>query len=96
MRYATWKVHFLPEAIEGSTPEMVIRARGGEASGGVSLDDFSVIGYLSDNAQTQNLTAWDFQEITETEALTLAQTLNLSYYIFTDGTFQLPYTPPKE
>ena len=69
MRYATWSVNFASDSLQGTTPESIIRERGGEASGALNLNDFTFVGYFSDNSDISELELWNFQEITSTEAL---------------------------
>jgi hypothetical protein len=86
MIYATWTVHFP----EGSTPELVIRSRGGQASGGLMLDAFTVLGYVWGVASLTDLDEWNFTQKTSAEALALAQAVNPDCYLADDGTITSP------
>ena len=91
MRYATWYVYFTPDAPQGTTPEFIIRERGGQASGALNLPNYEFVGYLSDNADISGLDNWQVKEITQNEAL--------SYFppnttVNADGTFFVPIAPP--
>lgn len=86
MIYATWTVHFP----DGSTPEPTIRDRGGQASGGMMLNSFTVLGYIWGDVDLSGLDQWDFTEKSSTEALALAQAVNPDCYFAADGTIQAP------
>ena len=85
MRYATWNVTFANN--EGTTPEHVIRELGGQAGGAFIVGQWSVCGYLSDDAVVNTAGNWNCVEITQAQALTLAgPTATLSQ----DGHFIFP------
>ncbi len=86
MKYATWII----SRPEGTTPEPLIRSRGGQASGGVMLDDNTVLGYVWNNVDLTGLDKWNFTEKTNTQALALAQAVNLECFFGDDGTIQAP------
>ena len=88
MKYATWTV----SQPEGTTPEPLIRSRGGQALGGLMLDANTVLGYVWNDVDLTGLDAWNFTEKTQEQALTLAQALNLECFLADDGTIQAP--PP--
>ena len=88
MKYATWII----SRPEGSTPEPLIRSRGGQASGGVMLDSETVLGYVWNDVDLTGLTKWNFTEKTQQEALALAQAVNPECFLADDGTIQAP--PP--
>jgi hypothetical protein len=86
MIYATWTVHFP----EGSTPEPTIRDRGGQASGGLMLDTFTVLGYVWGEVDLTGLGEWEFAVKSSAEALALAQAVNPDCYLAGDGTIAAP------
>ena len=86
MKYATWTI----DRSNGSTPETTISENGGTASGGLMLDGETILGYVSDNATTIGLTAWNFTIKTAEQALALAQARNPECFFGDDGTIQAP------
>ena len=86
MKYAQWTI----KRPEGSTPEPLIRSRGGQASGGFMKDADTVIGYVWNDVDLTGLTKWNFTEKTHTQALALAQAVNAECYFGDDGTIQAP------
>jgi hypothetical protein len=85
MKYVKWSVFFEPNATEGYTPEVIIRARGGWAEGGFFVAPFDIIGYTSDDADLSGLEDYKVQEITQAEALAAAQTTNIGCFLGEDG-----------
>jgi hypothetical protein len=95
MRYATWSVYFPePDSLEGFTPEAIIRQRGGEANGAFIVTNSTFLGYVSDNADLTGLENFNVVEITQAEALTLAQEQNPGAGFAEDGSFTIPSVPP--
>lgn len=86
MKYATWTI----SQPEGSTPESLIRSRGGQASGGMMLDENTVLGYLSDDATITDSSEWNLTVKTEQEALALAQAINPECFLTADGQISSP------
>lgn len=86
MKYATWTI----SQPEGTTPEVVIRQNGGVAEGGVTLLDNTIIGYISDDINIEDLSEWNVVVKTQQEALTLAQTVNPECFLADNGTIQAP------
>jgi len=86
MKYATWTI----KRPEGSTPEPLIRSRGGQASGGFMVDDDTVCGYVWNDVDLSGLEAWNFTEKTSTEAMALALDRNPKCFFADDGTIQAP------
>jgi len=89
VKYATWKLNFLdPEY--GTGPEEIIVSQGIEVSGawaiGSITEDGKILGYLSAEPDLEELTDWDFQIISQAEALALAQTVNPDAEVMADGT----------
>jgi len=88
MKYATWTIN----QPEGTTPESLIRSRGGQALGGLMLDADTVLGYVWNDVDLTGLDKWNFTEKTQTESLALAQVINPECFLADDGTIQAP--PP--
>ena len=86
MKYATWTI----SRPDGTTPEPTIREAGGTASGGLMLNIDTVLGYMSDDVNTTELSEWNVTVKTQQEALTLAQALNSQCFLADDGTIQAP------
>jgi hypothetical protein len=84
MRYAKWTT------FNGTSPISVIKERGGDCVGVLSLNPESpdiIIGYISDESDIDSLDSFSFEEITKEQALELAQlevpevTLNAEGYL---------------
>ena len=86
MKYATWII----SRPEGSTPEPLIRSRGGQASGGLMLDSETILGYVWNDVDLSGLDKWNFTEKTYVQALELAQAVNSECFFGDDGTIQAP------
>jgi hypothetical protein len=86
MKYATWTI----KRPEGTTPEPTIREAGGTASGGLLLDINTVLGYISDDVDITGLSEWNMTVKTQSDALTLAQSVNAQCFLVDDGTIQAP------
>lgn len=89
MKYSTWKLNFLdPEY--GTGPEDLIVAQGIEASGAWAIGSITeggkILGYLSAEPDLEELSDWDFQMLTQADALALAQTENPDAEVMADGT----------
>jgi hypothetical protein len=90
MKYVKWSAFFEPEATEGYTPEVIIRTRGGWAEGGFSITTFDIVGYTSDDADLSGLEDYKVQEITQAEALAIAQAINPKCFLREDGKIDSP------
>jgi fructose-1,6-bisphosphatase/sedoheptulose 1,7-bisphosphatase-like protein len=86
MRYATWKLNYT-DSLYGIGPEDSIIAQGGSAEGCISDAAVelggTILGYFT--GQPTDLDNWQFQEITQQEALAFAQSVNNSAIINSDG-----------
>lgn len=71
MRYATWKVDFSDNRKEGTTPEAFIKL--GNLEGYAYIAPFTIMGYVSDDADLTDLEKWEVTEITSEEALVFAK-----------------------
>jgi hypothetical protein len=93
MNYATWKLNFTnPEY--GTGPEAKILELGGTAQGawvdGVAEDQGTIIGYLDSPQDEIELAPWQFQNISQVEALDFCLTINPQAYLLEDGTITAP------
>ena len=86
MKYAQWTI----KRPEGSTPEPLIRSRGGQASGGFMKDAETVVGYVWSDCDLTGLDKWKFLTMTNTQAMTIAKSLNPECFFGDDGTIQAP------
>ena len=86
MKYAQWTI----KRPEGSTPEPLIRSRGGQASGGFMKDADTVIGYVWNDVDLTGLEKWNFSTMTNLEAMAIAQAMNAECFFGDDGTIQAP------
>jgi hypothetical protein len=85
MKYLTWKVYFLENSNEGSTPDPIIRSRGYEANGLFHITTNTILGVVSNNADISNLDNYEIKEISKEEALEIALTLNDTAYLNDNG-----------
>lgn len=68
MRFAKWKVHFPEESREGYTPDEIIRQRGSNAFGLMSIGEFIILGSMADDSDISGLEKYEFIEISKDEA----------------------------
>jgi hypothetical protein len=85
MKYATWII-----ASDGTTPESVIRQKGGQADGAMTLTFNTILAYVSDDADLTGLEKWSVTLQTSAQALTLAQSVAPDSYYSSAGTFIAP------
>jgi len=93
MNYATWKLNFTnPEY--GTGPEEKIEELGFAAQGawvaGQAEDNGTILGYVTEAQDESELTAWEFTNISEAEALAFCQAINSNAYLLPDGTITAP------
>ncbi len=93
MNYATWKLNFAnPEY--GTGPEQKIAELGYGAEGGwvagQAEDNGTILGYVTKPQDESQLTAWNFTNITEAEALAFCLAINSNAYLLPDGTITAP------
>lgn len=90
MKYVKWSIYSASNSIEGVTPEPIIRERGFSADGGLFINSKDIIGYVSDDADLSNLEDFNVVEISQTEALALAKSLNPDCIIDDNGKLKSP------
>jgi malate synthase len=93
MNYATWKLNFTnPEY--GTGPEDKIAELGYGAEGawvaGQAENGGTILGYVTEPQDESQLTAWNFTNITEAEALAFCSAINSNAYLLPDGTITRP------
>lgn len=94
MNYATWKLNFTnPEY--GTGPEDKIAELGFGAESGWALGQVenggTILGYVTEPQDEFQLTAWQFQNITEQQALDFCIGINPKAYLLPDGKIGAPY-----
>jgi hypothetical protein len=98
MNYATWKLNFTNPNY-GTGPEEKIAELGFGAEGAwVSGDvenEGTILGYVTEEQDETELTAWDFTNMTEAEALAFCQAINPEAYLLPDGRITVPIEEPE-
>jgi hypothetical protein len=92
MNYATWKLNFTNPNY-GTGPEDRIAELGFGAEGAWAAgqpDGGIVLGYVTEPQDESELTAWDFTNITQSEALDFCLALNPEAYLLDDGRITAP------
>jgi hypothetical protein len=98
MNYATWKLNFTnPEY--GTGPEEKIAELGYGAEGGWPNGEVeqgaTIMGYVTEPQDESQLMMWDFQNITEQEALDFCLAINPEAYLLPDGRITAPIEEPR-
>ena len=98
MNYATWKLNFTNPDY-GTGPEDEIAQVGGFAEGswvnGILEDGGVVIGYVDSPKDELELSAWEFQNISQEEALDFCLSINPEAYLLEDGRITAPIEEPE-
>ena len=93
MNYATWKLNFADPQYgtgpEDKIAELGFAAEGGWADGPVE-NGSSILGYVTEAQDESQLTAWEFTNITEAQALAFCQAINPNAYLLPDGKITVP------
>jgi putative N-acetylmannosamine-6-phosphate epimerase len=92
VNYATWKLNFT-DPNYGTGPEAKIAELGYSAEGAWLSGDIvggTIMGYVTQPQDESELTDWDFQNITEAEALAFCQAIVPEAYIDQDGRITAP------
>lgn len=85
MKYATWIISFADNPLEGTTPDSVIKSKGGQSFGILNIDEITVLGQISDNSDLTRLEKWRVVEITQQEALDIALTFDSRFTVDENG-----------
>jgi hypothetical protein len=93
MKYAIWNLDITnPENITG--PEPKIAELGGHAEGGwvhgQAENGDDILGYVTGQFATDELSAWNYREITQQQALEFALEINPEAYLIEDGRIAAP------
>lgn len=93
MNYATWKLNFT-DPNYGTGPEDKIAEFGFGAEGawfaGEPENNGIILGYITQAQDESQLTAWDFRNISQIEALDFCLALNSEAYLLDDGRITAP------
>lgn len=97
MRYATWQFDFTNPNY-GTGPEEKAKEFGGELSGLLLIGEpkgGTLLGYILKDVADADLSNWNFQEISQNEALALAQDFYLGAFLDDEGLIVIPKTQPS-
>jgi hypothetical protein len=98
LNYATWKLNFT-DPNYGTGPETKISELGFSAEGGWVAGEVetggTILGYLTEPQDESELTAWQFTNITQAEALAFCQAINPEAYLLPDGRITVPIEEPE-
>ncbi len=93
MNYATWKLNFTDPQY-GTGPEDKISELGFQAEGawvaGEITDGGTILGYVTEAIDPAELTEWQFQNLTQEEALAFAKAITPDAYLLEDGRIAAP------
>jgi hypothetical protein len=93
MNYATWKLNFTDPQY-GTGPEDKIGELGFAAEGawvaGQVENGGTILGYVTEPQDESELTPWEFENITEAEALAFCQAIDPNAYLLPDGRITAP------
>ena len=93
MNYATWKLNFTDPQYgtgpEDKIGELGFGAEGAWVSGAVE-DGGTILGYVTEAVDPAELTAWEFQNVSQEEALAFAQAIAPDAYLLEDGRIAAP------
>lgn len=93
MNYATWKLNFTNPNY-GTGPEDKIGELGFAAEGawvsGTVEDGGTILGYVTEEVDPAELTAWEFKNLSQEEALAFAKTITPDAYLLEDGRIAAP------
>lgn len=93
MNYATWKLNFT-DPNYGTGPEEKISELGFSAEGawvaGQVETGGTILGYVTEPQDESELTAWQFQNISQEEALAFVQAIVSDAYLLEDGRIAAP------
>lgn len=96
MNYATWKLNFIDPKYgigpEDKIAELGFGAEGAWVAGEVE-NGGTILGYVTDPQDESELTAWDFTNVSQSEALAFCLAINPEAYLLEDGKITVPFTP---
>jgi len=98
MNYATWKLNFTDPKYgtgpEDKVNELGFHAEGAWAAGAVESAG-TIMGYVTEPQNESELTAWEFKNITQLEALEFCLAINPEAYLLPDGRITAPIEEPR-
>jgi hypothetical protein len=93
VNYATWKLNFT-DPNYGTGPENKISELGYQAEAGWANGEVengaTIMGYLTEPQDESKLTAWEFKNISQLEALEFCLAINPEAYLLDDGKITAP------
>ena len=93
MNYATWKLNFTDPNYgtgpEDKIAELGFGAEGGWVSGQVE-NGGTILGYVTEAQDESQLTAWNFANITQADAIDFCLDINPDAYLLPDGKITAP------
>jgi len=93
VNYATWKLNFTNPDY-GTGPEAQIAELGATAQAawivGQAHEGGTILGYVTEPQDETKLSAWDFANITQEEALAFCQEIDSEAYLLEDGMITYP------
>ena len=93
MNYATWKLNFT-DPNYGTGPEEKIAELGFGAEGawtnGSVESGATILGYVTEPQDESQLTAWEFKNISELDAIEFCLAINPNAYLMSDGRITAP------
>lgn len=96
MKYALWDL-VEESANYLSGPESKIAELGGFAesswSNGMVEDGADILGYITGDFDSTELSHWNYREITQQEALKFCQSINQDAYLLPNGKIAAPLAP---
>ena len=98
MNYATWKLNFA-DPNHGTGPEEIIAELGFGAEGawvsGEVENGGTILGYVTEAQDESELTIWEFQNITESDAIEFCLELNSKAELLPSGKIVAPIEEPS-
>jgi hypothetical protein len=98
MNYATWKLNFNnPNYGTGPEDKIAELGFGAEAAwvSGQVENDGTILGYVTEPQDESELTAWDFVNISQAQALAFCLAIDPEAYLLPDGRITAPYSDPR-
>jgi hypothetical protein len=94
MNYATWKLNFAnPNYGTGPEDKIAEMGFGAEAcwANGPVENGGTIFGYITEPQDESQLTAWEFKNISELDAIEFCLAINAEAYLLPDGRITAPY-----
>jgi uncharacterized protein YebE (UPF0316 family) len=98
MNYATWKLNFTNPAYgtgpEDKIAELGFGAEGAWVAGEVETGG-TILGYVTEPQDESELTAWEYKNISQLDALEFCLAINPNAYLLDDGKITAPIEEPE-